>query len=109
MIMTDLLPMSDDLRLKLNRETARMHWHELLRHFASGMVVVVDDGLDLIEVAVAFSDDDKQAVAGWMQGQQVAKATDAQAAAWLETERQLWAVVVRPWILVQLEKPSAAA
>ncbi len=99
------MPATDPLRLKLNRETARMHWHELLRYFASGLVVVVDDALDLIEVAVAFSEDDKTSVERWLTTQQVAKATDAQAEAWLAQDPQLWTVVVRPWILVQREKP----
>ena len=97
---------TDPLRLKLNRETARMHWHELLRHFASGLVVVVDDALDLIEVAVAFTEDDKTRVEKWMAARQVAKATDAQAEAWLSQNAQLWTVVVRPWILVQKQKPA---
>ena len=94
----------DSLRLELNRETARMHWHELLRYFASGLVVVVDDCLDLIEVAVAFTKDDKSLVETWLDANQVLKATDAQAAEWLAADRQLWTVVVRPWILVQKEK-----
>lgn len=111
--MSDLPPLPaqpdslhDPLRLKLNRETARMHWHELLRYFASGLVVVVDDRLDLIEVAVAFTNDDKELVETWMNGNQVHKATDAQAAEWLDADQQLWTVVVRPWILVQKQKPD---
>ena len=105
-IMSTPTPMTDPLRLKLNRETARLHWHELLRHFAAGSVVVVDDRLDLIEVAVAFSKDDKAQVAVWMSTAQVARASDAQAAQWLAAEAQLWTTVVRPWILVQLKKPE---
>lgn len=104
--MTDALSPSDSLRLKLNRETARMPWQELLRYFASGLVVVVDDHLDLIEVAVAFTNDDTATVAAWMHAAQIAKATDAQAAEWLQADAQLWTVVVRPWILVQRQKPT---
>ncbi len=99
---------TDPLRLKLNSETARIHWNELLRYFASGLVVVVDDALDLIDVAVAFTEDDKVSVAHWLTAQRVSKATDAQAEAWLEHNPQLWTVVVRPWILVQREKPTAS-
>ena len=96
---------TDPLRAKLNGETARLHWHELLRHFAAGLVVVVDDALDLIEVAVAFTNDDRRAVEAWMQEGRVAKASDAQAAAWLGADAVMWTVVVRPWILVQSKKP----
>ena len=99
---------TDPLRVKLNGETARLHWHELLRHFAAGLVVLVGEGLDLIEVAVAFTNDDKQSVEKWMLAGQVAKASDAQAAAWLGSDARMWTVVVRPWILVQLQKPGDA-
>ena len=97
-------PSTDPLRLKLNRETARMAWHELQRYYASGLVVVVADGLDLIEVAVAFTSDDKVAVEAWLRTMHVAKADDYQAATWLAEDAQLWTVVVRPWILVQRQK-----
>lgn len=100
---------TDPLRVKLNAETARLHWHELLRYFAAGLVVLVDDGLDLIEVAVAFTNDDKHAVEQWMLAGHVAKASDAQAAAWLEADARMWTVVVRPWIMVQVRKPGDAA
>ena len=99
---------TDPLRVKLNSETARLHWHELLRHFASGLVVLVDDRLDLIEVAVAFTNDDKSRVQQWLLDGQVAKASDVQAAAWLETDACMWTVVVRPWILVQMRKLGSA-
>ena len=102
-------PVTDPLRLKLNQETGRMRWEELQRFFAAGLVVLVADSLDLIEVAVAFTNDDKNTVQAWLAQGTVAKASDEQAAAWLEKDAQLWAVVVRPWILVQQEKPHAAS
>lgn len=92
------------LRAKLNLETARMEWHELERYFAAGMVIVVADDLDLVDVAVAIANDDKAAVTQWMQEQKVARVSDAQATTWSERKAALWAVVVKPWILVQPEK-----
>lgn len=89
------------LRAKLNGETSRMQWAELQRFFASGAVIVVSDELDLIDVAARIACDDKQAVAQWMAENRLGKVSDAQASAWLEAEATLWAVVVRPWILVQ--------
>jgi len=94
------------LRVKLNQETSQMPWAELLRHFAAGSVIAVSNDLDLIDVAVCISNDDKTAVAQWMAEHRVAKVSDVQAAAWLEANAALWAVVVSPWILVQQEKPS---
>ncbi|MES2535801.1 MAG: DUF2288 domain-containing protein [Pseudomonadota bacterium] len=93
------------LRDKINRETSRMAWTELLRHFAAGTVIVVSDDLDLVDVAVHMSNDDHAAVAQWLSENRIGKVSDAQAQEWLEADLALWAVVVRPWILVQREKP----
>ncbi|MDB5761089.1 MAG: hypothetical protein JWQ21_84 [Herminiimonas sp.] len=83
-----------------------MPWKELLRHFAAGTVIAVSDELDLVDVAVRISNDDKTSVAQWMSDNRVAKVSDAQAATWLEADAALWTVVVRPWVLVQQRKAS---
>jgi hypothetical protein len=93
-----------DLRLKVNRETARLPWTELLKHFAAGNVVWVANSLDLVDVAVRISHDDKANISQWMNSGLLAKVSDTQAAQWLETNAELWAVVVSPFILVQQEK-----
>lgn len=92
------------LRAKINLETSRMPWKELLRFFAAGSVIAVADAADLVEVAACVADDDKEAVAKWMAEGVVAKVSDAQAEEWLKADTALWAVVVKPWILVQERK-----
>lgn len=99
--MPELPNQNDILRTKLNLETSRIAWKELLRFFAAGTVIVVSEKLDLLEVAVQISNDNKTLIEQWMNEKQVGKATDAQAKIWLETDSTLWTVVVRPWILVQ--------
>ncbi len=94
-----------DLRIKINRETSRLPWAELERHFAAGSVVWISDTLDLVEVAVRISHDDKASIAQWMRDGQVAKVSDQQAQRWTETQAELWAVVVSPFVLVQQQKP----
>lgn len=89
------------LRLRLNRECARIRWPELQRHFASGAVVAVSAQLDLIEVACTFARDDKSTVAAWLQAGHVSRADDEQAQTWSAQDATLWAVVVAPWVLVQ--------
>lgn len=98
-----------DLRLKVNRETARLPWTELLKHFAAGNVVWVANSLDLVDVAVRVSHDDKANISQWMDSGLLAKVSDAQAAQWLESNAELWAVVVSPFILVQQEKAKKGA
>lgn len=93
-----------DLRIKINRETARLPWAELEKHFAQGNVVYVSEELDLVDVAVRVSHDDKESISGWMAEGKVAKVTDVQAATWGAADAQLWASVVSPFVLVQPEK-----
>ena len=97
-----------ELRDKVNRETARLPWTELLKHFAQGNVVWVADSLDLVDVAVRVSHDDKASIGQWMEAGLLARVDDQQAQRWLETDAQLWASVVSPFILVQQEKAVPA-
>ena len=93
-----------DLRIKINRETARLPWAELQRHFAQGNVVYVSEELDLVDVALRISHDDKQSIARWMADGKLAKVTDLQADTWSASEALLWTSVVSPFVLVQPEK-----
>lgn len=92
---------ADDLKARLNRETAKIPWTELQRFYAAGSVVVVAEALDLITVASQFSLDDKSQVEQWLGSGEVARVGDSQALSWLEQDALLWAVVVAPWVLVQ--------
>lgn len=91
----------DILRAKLNLETSQIAWKELLRFFASGTVIAVDAELDLVEVAIQISNDNKVRIEQWMSDGKVGKVSDEQAKEWLESDATLWTVVVKPWVLVQ--------
>ena len=91
----------DELQRRLNKETSKLKWTELQRHYAGGNVVAVDKALDLIAVAVAIARDDTGSVKKWMAAGLVARVGDIQAAAWLQADLEMWAVVVKPWVLVQ--------
>ena len=86
---------------RLNRETARLNWHELLPHFASGNVVAVDSSLDLIDVAARMSLDEATMISQWMADGLFGRVSDGQASEWLKNDPALWTVIVKPWILVQ--------
>jgi hypothetical protein len=73
----------------------------LQRFFANGTAVFVTPDLDLVKVAYQFSIDNKDRVALWMQNNQVSLVSDQQALNWLESDAEVWAAVVKPWILVQ--------
>lgn len=92
------------LHAKLNMETAQMPWRELQRYFASGHIIAIGDGLDMVSVAVMMAADDMENISRLVEQKQIEKVTDEQAQAWFEEDAQLWTVVVKPWILVQATK-----
>jgi hypothetical protein len=98
-------PLKDtELHDKINRETARVQWSELERHFAHGSVIYVSEALDLVEAALRIAHDDKETIARWMAEGKIAKVSDLQAQTWQAAEVPLWASVVSPFVLVQPEK-----
>lgn len=92
---------TEELRQKLNLETGRLHWSELQRHFARGVVVVVEPELDLVETAACFVEDNKTKIENWINQGQISRANDEHAKRWTESESDFWAIVVTPWVLVQ--------
>jgi len=93
----------DDLiaKEKIHQETSKIEWSALQRFFASGLAVYVAPDVDLVTAADAFSQDNKAQVSEWMASKQVHLVSDQQASQWIEKEAILWAVVVKPWVLVQ--------
>ncbi len=89
------------IRAKINLETARIPWRELQRFFAAGKVMRVGPALDLVEVAVCIEQDDLDRVEAWTSSGELQPVGDAEARRWIEDDAQLWAVVVKPWVLVQ--------
>lgn len=89
------------LRTKVNMETSRIHWKELQRFFASGVAVEISPKLDLVEVAFQMHNDNKLQFENWLSSGMVCKVSDERAAAWMESDAEVWAVVVSPWVLVQ--------
>ena len=90
------------IKEKVNQETSKILWSELQRFFASGSAVFVSANLDLVTVSEAFAKDNKVQVSAWMKADSIHLVNDAQAVAWLEQELMVWAVVIKPWILVQI-------
>ncbi len=88
-------------RAKINSETAKIPWRELQRFFAAGKVMHLATGVDLVDAAYAMQQDDIEKVSAWAAAGQLGPVADEQARDWFERETSLWAVVVKPWVLVQ--------
>ena len=91
----------EEIKQHLNLETGKLDWPELSRHFARGVVIIVDPQLDLIEVAAKMVVDDKDAVGSWLETNLLIRADDQHAENWQKNNALFWSVVVAPWVLVQ--------
>jgi len=92
----------DLIRTRLNSETAKIPWQELQRFFAGGNTLLVAADLDLVEVACAFHQDEVKLVKSWTDAGRVTGVTTGQAGDWVDRDNSLWAVVVKPWVLLQI-------
>ena len=86
---------------KLALETAKIPWKELQYFFATGHAVYISTELDLVRVAQHVANDDKQVIENWMQTDKIAPVSNDQARDWYNNDSKVWAVVVKPWILIQ--------
>lgn len=92
------------LRGQINLETAQIAWRELQRYFASGATIFVSPALDLVEVAYQIAQDNAAQVSAWMADGQLARVSDEQALGWYEADTVVWAVVARPYVLIQEQR-----
>ncbi len=93
------------LRARLVGETARAPWRELQRFFAQGLVLAAAPDVDMIDVAMALAEDDRNLFEELLRGEQAGPVSDEQALKWFESEASLWTVVVKPWLVVQEVAP----
>lgn len=98
--------MINELEQKINLETAKIRWHELQRFFASGNAIAVDASLDLTQVAAQIAADNAAQIKQWMDAGLVDVVKDSQALQWYEADSEVWAVVIKPWVLVQPITPN---
>jgi len=99
--MTSAADNEHELRKKLNLETGKIEWSELQRHFARGVVIAVRADLELIDVALKFTHDDRAEIERWLNSGQLKRANDDLARQWQQHTPIFWAIVVAPWVLVQ--------
>ena len=95
------LQSDEELRAHLHGETAKLPWTELEKYFARGILFKVAKGLDILDVAIVMSRDNKDSLKEWLDDKKVTSADIADAKKWHDASASLWTVVVAPFVLVQ--------
>jgi hypothetical protein len=91
-------------KAKIVGETAKALWKELERFYAQGILILVSDTLDLVEVGYTISIDNADQIKQWMEAKLLVKNFDQQAIEWEKDNAEVWSVVIRPWVLIQEPK-----
>lgn len=91
---------------RLNQETAKIHWQELQRYYAGGNMVEIDNTLDLVKTGVEIVQDNKALIESLITEGKIKPVDDKRAQNWLDKNQTLWALVIKPWVLVQLPESS---
>jgi|SRR3712207_8252362 hypothetical protein len=95
-----------DFRSELAESLDEAEWNWLKPHVQRDAVVVVDRGLDLVDVGVAIARDDTLSVQHWISEQLIRKPSMEQLADWNSDQtKRFQALIVQPYVLVQ-EFPS---
>jgi len=93
--------LNNSLLQKLHSETALIGWRDLQRFFAQGRVLRVENGINLVEIAVSFANDQTRDIQPLLEREKIARPDDDLARRWYENDVELWSVVVAPFVLVQ--------
>jgi hypothetical protein len=93
--------MTAELRAQLTEllDEAELDW--LKPHLHKDAVVIVNPGLDLVEVGMAIAQDDTQAVQRWIGEQLILKPGTADLERWNTNQGQKFqAIIVQPYVLI---------
>lgn len=86
---------------RFEKELAKISFQELQKFFAKGMMIIVSEQLDVIDVAMKLHRDDVKAIQQWIDEAKIVRAHDDHAKQWVENRVEFNAVTVAPWVLVQ--------
>src|SRR5690606_8325410 len=86
---------------KLLGETAAVSWEGLEPFVVRRTLLEVAGDCDLVEAALAVSQDDRAKVAQWMGNSKLGRIEVEQEKDWQARDPELWALVIAPWVLVQ--------
>ena len=86
---------------ELKKEVGVINWKELERFFASGKLIIINNDLDIIDVAYKFNIDDSDLISSWIENDKLGFVTDEQAKSWSKVNKEFTCIVVAPWVLIK--------
>jgi hypothetical protein len=91
---------------QLAQDLADVSWKDIIPHCQRDAVIVVYEGLDMIEVGVAIAQDNIAQVQVWVEEQLLQKPSAEQLSLWNQSPEQLFSVlIVAPYVLMTIPQP----
>jgi hypothetical protein len=91
-----------DLRAELTQNLDEAEWEWLIPHVQRDAVIVVANGLDLLDVGVAIAGDNLGDVQNWIDEALLAKPSTAQLGEWnSDRTKRFNTLIVQPYVLIQ--------
>jgi hypothetical protein len=86
---------------QLAQDLAEVNWSDIMPHSKRDAVIVVYEGLSLVEVGAAIAQDNTAQVGVWIAEQLVQKPTAQQLSDWNGNPTQLFStLIVQPYVLI---------
>jgi hypothetical protein len=90
------------LYAELTQNLDEAAWDWLIPHVQRDAVIMVTQGLDLVEVGVAIATDNVMAVQRWISEALVSKPSPEQVGDWnMNQEKRFRSLIVQPYVLIQ--------
>ena len=93
----------NELSEKLKNEVDDASWEMLADHHERGAVFLISQDIDLLEAGVAFAQDDKVSVAGWLKDKKLLKVDNQMAKDYASSskEKKFQFLIIQPYVLIQ--------
>lgn len=91
-----------DLKTQLEKDLATISWQDILPHAKRDAVVVIDQKLEILDVAEAIALDNSSQVNKWILNQLIAKPSEQQLTKWnSEPELVFTTAIVQPYVIIK--------
>ncbi|MBL1175574.1 DUF2288 domain-containing protein [Pantanalinema sp. GBBB05] len=91
-----------DLRAELAESLDEAEWDWLAPHAERESLILVDSGLNLLDVGVAIANDNVSYVQRWIDEALIYKPSPSQVAVWShDLTKRFQALIVQPFVLIQ--------
>ncbi|MEO0336783.1 MAG: DUF2288 domain-containing protein [Pseudomonadota bacterium] len=92
------------VREQLEEDLATAPWSEIKAHYQRGAVIVVTPSQSLVAVGVAFHEDQKTVVEGWLSDGTICKCSDSQAQEFENSDEEpsFEYLILQPFVLVKV-------